>query len=383
MAGAQSSSSEPTDDRRLVAAVCTAVADQRGALEPAVRAALDRLAPLIDGERAERIVRATIARLDGLGALDRLVNDPTVDEVLVNAGGEVWVERYGALQRSGTIAGDELAVVIERILSPLGRRLDRSTPIVDARLADGTRVCAVLAPISLDGTTLSLRRFRAEPLPLSAFLDERGDGHEALLDEVLRRRLNIVVSGATSSGKTSLLGSLLTLVDGGERIITMEDTAELAPPRGNLVRLEARPASIDGTVAIPLERLLHTALRLRPDRLVVGEVRGAEVLGLVNALNTGHDGSLSTVHANSPLDALHRLETLVVQAAPSWPLAAIRSHLSRCLDVVIHVERAPGGHRRISAIAEVAGPVDGNDALDVRPVTSPTDLRRRRSAPTR
>ena len=209
--------------------------------------------------------------------------------------------------------------MIERILAPLGRRLDRTTPIVDARLDDGTRVCAVVPPISVGGTILSLRRFRTEPLPLTAF----GDGAVTeALGELVERRCNTVISGATSTGKTSLLSSLLGLTAPGERIVLLEDTAELAPLVEHLVRLEARPATNDGVAAISVEQLLHTALRLRPDRLVVGEVRGREVLGLVQALNTGHDGSWSTCHANSAHDALHRLETLVVQAAPAWPLRA-------------------------------------------------------------
>ncbi len=254
--------------------------------------------------------------------------------------------------------------MIERILAPLGRRLDRTTPIVDARLGDGTRVCAVVPPISVDGTCLSLRRFRRQPLPLAAF---GGEVVESVLAELVDRRCNTVISGATSSGKTSLLSSLLGIVPPGERIVLLEDTAELAPQADHLVRLEARPASSDGVPAITVERLLHTALRLRPDRLVVGEVRGAEVLGMVQALNTGHDGSWSTCHANSAVDALHRLETLVVQSAPAWPLRAVRDHLVRCIDVVVHVERVAGGGRRVTEIGEV---IDHDGLPGVRPVVA-------------
>ncbi len=306
--------------------------------------------PHSPAEPRERLVSAAVARLDGLGPLDALLRDAAVNEVLVNGSGEIWIERRGSLERRGTIAEAELAVVIERILAPLGRRLDRTTPIVDARLGDGTRVCAVVPPISVDGTILSLRRFRSEPLPLTAF----GDAAvcEALGD-LVERRCNTVISGATSSGKTSLLSSLLGLVPRGERIVVLEDTAELAPLADHVVRLEARPGSNDGVPAISVEQLLRTALRLRPDRLVVGEVRGAEVLGLVQALNTGHDGSWSTCHANSGLDGLHRLETLVVQAAPAWPLRAVRDHVVRCIDAVVHVERTSGGARRVREISEV------------------------------
>jgi pilus assembly protein CpaF len=226
-------------------------------------------------------------------------------------------------------------------------------------------VCAVVPPISLGGTCLSLRRFRTAPLPLDAFANHAVAG---VLAELVERRCNVVVSGATSSGKTSLLSSLLTLVPAGERVVVLEDTAELAPATDHVVRLEARPATADGVTAISLERLLHTALRLRPDRLVVGEVRGPEVLGLVQALNTGHDGSLATCHANSARDAVHRLETLVMQAAPTWPLTAVRSHLHRCVDAIVHVERAVGGTRRVTEIAELADAMTVESLADGPPM---------------
>jgi pilus assembly protein CpaF len=349
-------------DDRLVTALCRAAEHEPGDAEDAVRAHVRRLAPLAGSEDAERLVRAAVARLDGLGALDALLRDPAVDEVLVNAGGDIWIERHGDVVRRGDIPPSDLAVVIERILAPLGRRLDRTTPIVDARLPDGTRVCAVVPPVSLGGTCLSLRRFRTTPLPLDAFASPPV---ARVLAELVERRCNVVVSGATSSGKTSLLSSLLTLVTAGERVVVLEDTAELAPATEHVVRLEARPATADGVAAIPLERLLHTALRLRPDRLVVGEVRGPEVLGLVQALNTGHDGSLSTCHANSARDAVHRLETLVMQAAPTWPLVAVRSHLHRCVDAIVHVERATGGARRVFEIAELADAVAVTDLAEI------------------
>lgn len=357
-------------DERLVAALCAAAQTEPGSAEAAVRDHVRRLAPLAGETESERLVRAAVARLDGLGQLDALLADAAVDEVLVNAGGEVWVERRGRLVRCGHIGDDELAVVIERILAPLGRRLDRTTPIVDARLADGTRVCAVVAPISVGGTTLALRRFRRRPLPLTAFGDD--DVRHVLL-ELVERRCNVIVSGPTSSGKTSLLSSLLGVVPAGDRIVLLEDTAELAPTAEHVVRLEARPATNDGLPAVTVEHLLRTALRLRPDRLVVGEVRGPEVLGLVQALNTGHDGSWSTCHANSALDALHRLETLVVQTAPSWPLAAIRQHLRRCLDAVVHVSRTGDGARRVEEVVEVVDD-PAAERLQVRPVFADGEL---------
>jgi pilus assembly protein CpaF len=351
-------------DERLVAALCRAAQGEPGSAETAVRDHVRRLAPLAGEVERQLLVDAAVARLDGLGPLDALIRDPAVDEVLVNGGGEIWTERAGVLERCGSIDASELSVVIERILAPLGRRLDRTTPIVDARLGDGTRVCAVVPPISVDGTSLSLRRFRRQPLPLNAF---GGDDVVATLGELVARRCNAVISGATSSGKSSLLSSLLGLVASGERIVLLEDTAELTPRADHVVRLEARPASNDGTPAITVEQLLRTALRLRPDRLVVGEVRGSEVLGLVQALNTGHDGSWSTCHANSAVDALHRLETLVVQSAPAWPLRAVRDHLVRCIDVVVHVARTTGGARAVVEIGEV---IERDGVPDVRAIVA-------------
>lgn len=349
---------------RLVTALCLAAQAEPGRAADAVRSHVRRIAPLAGPDEVERLVKAAVARLDGLGSLDALIGDDDVDEVLVNPGGDIWVDRNGALERHGTITDTDLSVVIERVLSPLGRRLDRTTPIVDARLDDGSRVCAVVTPIAIGGTCLSLRRFRRGALGLESFAPPPVVD---VVAQLVARRCNVVISGATSSGKTSLLSSVLGLCAPGERVLTLEDTAELAPALEHLVRLEARPATADGVSAITLDHLLHTALRLRPDRLVIGEVRGSEVVGLMQALNTGHDGALSTCHANSAVDALHRLETLVMQTAPAWPLLAIRRHLIRCIDAVIHVERASGGARRIAEIGEV---VATGDEPSVRPIVT-------------
>jgi pilus assembly protein CpaF len=347
---------------RLVEALCRAAENDDGDADAVVRANVRRLAPLATATESERLVRAAVARLDGLGALDALLHDGNVDEVLVNSGGDIWVESDGSVRPAGRISTADLGVVIERILAPLGRRLDRTNPIVDARLPDGSRVCAVVPPVALDGICLSVRRFRERALPLSAFGD---DTLAALLDELLVRRCNVIVSGATSSGKTSLINTILGRTPSGERIVVIEDTAELLPASSHLVRLEARPANPDGLPAISLEQLVRTALRLRPDRLIVGEVRGHEVLGLVQALNTGHDGSWSTCHANSALDALHRLETLVIQAAPAWPLRAVRQQLTRSIDAVVHVARTGMAARRVVEIAEV---VEDADRLQLQPL---------------
>jgi pilus assembly protein CpaF len=349
-------------DEHLVAELCRVASGERGDPDAVVRAHLRRVAPLASSTDGERLVRAAVARLDGLGTLDPLLADPTVDEVLVNAHGDVWVERDGAMSRAGSLGADDLAVVTERILAPLGRRLDRSSPIVDARLPDGSRVCAVIPPVSPDGACLSVRRFRDRSLGLDAFAD---DSIVTVLEVLVAARCNVIVSGATSSGKTSLLNAALGGCPCGERIVTIEDTVELLPTVDHLVRLEARPPTPDGPAPITLEHLVRTALRLRPDRLVVGEVRGAEVLALVQALNTGHDGSWSTCHANSALDALHRLETLVIQTASSWPLAAVRQHLTRSIDVVVHLARLHDGARRVVEIGEV---VVDRDRLGLRPI---------------
>jgi pilus assembly protein CpaF len=278
----------------------------------------------------------------GFGPLDEWLDDDEVSEVLVNAGGEVWVERRGRGLQAGPqfaarLAPGVLEVVIERILTPIGRRLDRLSPMVDARLPDGSRVCAVLPPIAVDGPCLAVRRFTPRALGLDAFA---APAVVALLRRLVERRCNIVVSGATSSGKTTLLGALTATVGGHERIITLEDTAELQVGAPHVLRLETRAAGPDGLTEVDMAALVRTALRLRPDRLVVGEIRGPEAVDLLQALNTG--------------DALARLESLVVRAASSWPIDAVREQVHRSIDVVVHVERTSDGVRRIGDVAEVA-----------------------------
>jgi pilus assembly protein CpaF len=351
-------------DHDIVRAVCELVSDCHGDPTPLINDEVRRLTPL--GTPEQRLVLAdrAIAHLRGLGELDTYVRDDTVDEVLVNAGREIWIDRHGELQYVGSLGTESVDLLIERVLAPLGRRVDRSSPIVDARLADGARVCAVLPPIAVDGAVLSIRRFRRRVLPLDCFGQPSG---VELLRELLRERCNVVVSGATSSGKTSLVAALLSEVDASHRMLVVEDTAELPLRHPHAVRLEARPSTVDGPGQIDLAQLVRTALRLRPDRIVVGEVRGDEVLALVQAMNTGHDGSMSTCHANGPADALLRLESLVLQAAPTWPLAAIRHQLARSIDVVVHVDRRADGRRRIAEIAEVVAPSATTDSEGVDP----------------
>jgi pilus assembly protein CpaF len=352
------------NDAELVDTLCRRVADIPGDVHTVVRSHVRAVAPLVDEAHQSRLVAAAVARLAGLDGLDALMADPTVDEILVNAGGDVWVERNGRLIAEQPLPPASVPVVLERVLAPLGRRLDRTNPIVDARVPDGSRVCAVVGPVAVDGPALSIRRFRRQTLDVAAFAPP---AVAALLARVVDSRCNVLVSGATSSGKTSLLAALLAVAAPGERIVVIEDTAELQPRNPHVVRLESRPATADGVRAIALDELVRTALRLRPDRLVVGEVRGDEVTALVQALNTGHDGSLATCHANGPVDALLRLETLVMQSAPSWPLAAIRAQLTRSIDVVVHVARAAGAARRVTDVAEVL-PGDGPPA--VRPLVT-------------
>ena len=345
-------------DHDIVRTVCDLVADRPGDPTPLVEAEVRRLAPLCSPEEQLVLADRAIAHLRGLGELDAYVRDDGIDEVLVNSGSEIWIDRDGTLQYVGSLGTDRVDLLIERVLAPLGRRVDRTSPIVDARLADGARVCAVLPPVAVDGPALSIRRFRRRILPLESFTDDVGVD---LLRELLGTRCNLVVAGATSSGKTSLVAALVAEVDPSQRLVIVEDTAELPLRHPHALRLEARPPTIDGPGAVDLAQLVRTSLRLRPDRIVVGEARGDEVLALVQAMNTGHDGSISTCHANSPTDALLRLESLVLQAAPTWPLAAIRHQLARSIDVVIHVERAADGARRITEVAEVTPPSPADD----------------------
>jgi pilus assembly protein CpaF len=291
-----------------------------------------------------------IAERSPLGGLERWFGDPAIDEVIVNGRGDVWIERAGALERVATMSSPAVTTAIEHILRPIGRRIDRSNPIVDARLPDGSRVCAVIEPIAVDGPCLTIRRFALRALPLSAFATPDIAG---LLETIVAARCNVLVSGATSSGKTTLLNALAALVPTTERIITLEDVAELRLPHPHVVRLETRPATAEGTGEVTLSQLLRTALRLRPDRLVLGEVRGAEAVQLVQAMNTGHDGSMATVHANSAIDALARVCSLVLQEVPGWPLEAIHDHVRRSIDVVIHVGRSVDNQRRVVEVTEV------------------------------
>ena len=332
-------------------------------------------APLLGARQLDRIVAEVLAQATGLGPLEPLLADPAVTEVMVSGPGRVWVERRGVLERVA-VDLDTAAVehLIEKVVGPLGLRVDRSSPMVDARLADGSRVNAVVPPLAVDGPCLTIRRFSAEPVPLAAFCPP---AVAALLAWAVRARMNIVVSGATSSGKTTLLNALAGEIPPGERIVTVEDAAELRLPQDHVVRLEARPANADGTGEVRVRDLVRNALRMRPDRIVVGEVRDAAALDMLQAMNTGHEGSLSTCHANGPADALRRLETMVLMGGAALPLHAVRDQIASSLDLVVQVARGPGGARRVVAVAEVVDVPhgDADAAHRVRPLADAAALR--------
>ena len=322
-------------------------------------------APLLGPASAARVTHEVLADVNGLGPLEPLLADPEVSEVMVNGPGRMWVERSGVLRRVPLdLDGPAIEHLIEKVVAPLGLRVDRAAPLVDARLPDGSRVNAVVPPLALDGPCLTIRRFGARALPLTAFCPP---DVAALLAWAVAARLNVLVSGGTGAGKTTLLNALGGAIPASDRVVTVEDAAELRLPGQHVVRLEARPPNAEGVGGVPVRDLVRNALRMRPDRIVVGEVRGPEALDMLQAMNTGHEGSLSTCHANSPADALRRLETMVLMGDVALPLAALRDQLCSSLDLVVQVARRPGGRRAVVEVAEVGG-LDDLDAAG-RPVT--------------
>ena len=308
-------------------------------------------APLLGAREQARVVDEVMAEVQGLGPLEPLLADPAVTEVMVNGPGRVWVERGGHLERVAVpLDADAIEHLIEKVVGPLGLRVDRSSPLADARLPDGSRVNAVVPPLAIDGPCLTIRRFGARPVPLEAFA---GPEVTTLLAWAIDARLNVLVSGGTGAGKTTLLNALGGHIPARERVVTVEDAAELRLPGEHVVRLEARPPNAEGAGAVRVRDLVRNALRMRPDRILVGEVRGPEALDMLQAMNSGHEGSLSTCHANSPADALRRLETMVLMGDVDLPLSAVRSQLESALDLVVQVARRPGGERRIVEGAEV------------------------------
>ncbi len=311
------------------------------------------LAPLTPTDVVDEVVARVAARVHGLGPLEPLLADASVSEVMINGPGPVWIERAGAVSRSG-VSLDRAAVdlVIERIVAPLGRRVDQLTPCVDGRLPDGSRVHVAVPPVAVDGPYVTIRRFVVADVALEMFA---GPPVVALLEELVDRGANLVVSGGTGAGKTTLLNALAGRVSHQQRVITIEDAAELQLEHPHVVRLEARPESREGGGAVTIRDLVRNALRMRPDRMVVGEVRGPEALDLLHALNTGHAGCLSTVHANGPVDALRRLAALATAADERLGVEAVRDHVTAAIDAVVHLGRSRDGTRRLAAVAEVTG----------------------------
>jgi pilus assembly protein CpaF len=331
--------------RRLATA---GASPSREAVVDAVRA----MRPLASGDDVAAVATRVLDRLTGLGPLQPLLDDAAVSEVMVNGPGPVWVERDGTLCRTTLVLdGATIEHLIERVVAPLGLRIDRSSPLVDARLPDGSRVHAVVPPLAVDGACLTIRRFT----PRVVSLDELcPPGVASLLRWAVQSRANVLVSGGTSAGKTTLLNALAAAIPPGERVVTIEDTAELCLPGDHVVRLEARPANADGLGAVTVRTLVRNALRMRPDRIIVGECRGPEALDVLQAMNTGHEGSLSTCHANTPGDALRRLELLVLMGDVALPLRAVREHVTSALDLVVQMARTDTAARRVAEVAEVA-----------------------------
>jgi pilus assembly protein CpaF len=345
--------------RRLVDDAASPEGPQAGerSLRDRVAALVREQATPLDGDQHELLVERVLSSAIGLGPLERLIQDPAVDEVMVNGPDVVWIERHGRIERTEVAfaSEEELMNVIERILSPLGRRVDEASPLVDARLPDGSRVNCVIPPLSLDGPLLTIRRFRRQGFSLADLVANATLTSELaeFLERCVRARANLVVSGGTGSGKTTLLNVLSALVEDGERIVTIEDAAELRLRQDHVLRLESRPASLEGEGEVTIRRLVRNALRMRPDRIIVGEVRGAEALDMLQALNSGHDGSMTTVHSNSAADALRRIETLALMADVALPHAAVRQQLASALDLVVHLERDRDGARRVVELVEV------------------------------
>ena len=335
---------------------------ERG-LEAAIAELVDDHAAPLSSERRGQVRELILRETVGLGPLEDLLADPEVEEVMVNGPAEVYVERGGRIERTDVSFESERALrdAIERILAPLGRRVDELSPMADARLADGSRVNVIIPPLAVDGPALSIRRFtaaRPDPDELVASGTLTAELRE-LLAAAVRRRRSLLISGGTGSGKTTLLNALSSYIDPHERVVTIEDAAELRLRQPHVVRLESRPASVEGRGEVTIRDLLRNALRMRPDRIVIGEVRGPEALDLLTALNTGHDGALSTVHANSPEDALRRIETLALMAGIGLPHEAIREQMRRGIELVVHLTRDAEGDRRVLGVGEVATAAGG------------------------
>ena len=367
----QSTSRRPAweDSKRKVRELVLAeVAPKMGGLAPdamteEVRAALDNIVARADLDigplERKRFAEEMIQDILGYGPLDPLLADPTISEVMCNGHQDIWVERKGRLEKTDTAFVDDgqYRQVIEKIVSAVGRRIDEGSPMVDARLPDGSRVNAVVPPLAIHGAALTIRKFAADPLKVDdlvrfgTFTPEMA----TVMEACVRGKLNILVSGGTGTGKTTNLNVLSSFIPPGERIITIEDAAELQLQQPHVVSLESRPANAEGAGEIRIRDLVRNSLRMRPDRIIVGEVRGAEALDMLSAMNTGHEGSMTTVHSNSPRDAISRLETMVLMAGYELPVRAIREQITSALNLIMHLDRLPGGRRVVTSVTEIQG----------------------------
>src|SRR6476619_4780644 len=314
--------------------------------------------PLSVSER-ERLVNDVQHELFGLGPLEPLLADPTISDILVNSHKTIYIERRGKIERTNVRFKDDehLMRVIERIVSSVGRRIDESSPMVDARLQDGSRVNAIIPPLSIDGPVLSIRRFGSDPLRMSSLIENQALTKDIadMLQMVVHARLNVLISGGTGAGKTTLLNALSAFIPENERIVTIEDSAELQLQQPHTVRLETRPPNIEGRGEVTQRDLVRNALRMRPDRIVIGEVRGGEAIDMLQAMNTGHDGSLTTMHANTPRDALARLETMIQMTGMRLSDRAMRQQVASAINLVLQVARLSDGSRRVTSISEITG----------------------------
>lgn len=331
--------------------------EMRVAIERIITQFMSEERVVISNRDKEHLLTQIIDESVGFGPLEPLLDDESITEILINGYGEVYIEKNGQLQKTKIQFRDERHVrhIIDRVVAPLGRRIDESSPMVDARLPDGSRVNAVIPPISLNGTLVSIRKFTEDPYTMHDLInfDSFNSQMSHFLTSIVTAKSNVLISGGTGSGKTTLLNALARSISPSERVITIEDSAELKLDRPNVVGLESRPPNTEGEGEITIRDLVRNALRMRPDRIVVGEVRGPEAFDMLQAMNTGHEGSLTTVHANSPLDAIRRLEGMIVMAGMELPSAIIREYIVGALDFIIQIERLQDGQRKMMSISEV------------------------------